>query len=43
MFDMSRRNIDNLMMDNIVIETGEINKQALKDILKEDGFVFPIM
>ena len=46
MFDLSRVNVknnNNMMVDDILIETGEINKNAMNDILKEDGFVFPIM
>ena len=44
MFDLSGDDVkNNMMVDDILIETGEINKSAMKDILKEDGFVFPIM
>ena len=44
MFDLSRVNVkNNMMADDILIEPGEINKKAMNDILKEDGFVFPIM
>ena len=44
MFDLSGDNVkNNMMVEDILIETGEINKKAMNDILKEDGFVFPIM
>ena len=44
MFDLSGDNVkNNMMVDDILIETGEINKNEMNDILKEDGFVFPIM
>ena len=44
MFDLSGYNVkNNMMVDDIIIETREINKKAMNDILKEDGFVFPIM
>ena len=44
MFDLSGDNVkNNMMVDDILIETGEINKSVMNDILKEDGFVFPIM
>jgi len=44
MFDLSGDNVKNdMMVEDIIIETGEINKSAMNDILKEDGFVFPIM
>ena len=44
MFDLSGDNVkNNMMVEDIIIETGEINKKSMNDILKEDGFIFPIM
>lgn len=42
LFDLNNSKIDNKNVDKIRITNGPIEKQAIRDILKTNGFIFPI-